>query len=181
MQISKTTIDGVLILEPKIFEDSRGYFFESYNQKKFNLAHNQDYCFVQDNQSISSRGTLRGIHFQIEPMAQAKLIQVLEGEIYDVAVDLRKDSKTYCQWVSVKLSSFNHHQLFIPEGFGHAFLTISDTAKIMYKVSKHYSKEHEKVIRYDDPKLNIEWPLDDIKLSIKDKNAGFISDSIKYF
>ena len=181
MQVSKTTIEGVRIIEPKIFEDSRGYFFESYNQKKFNLANSQDYRFVQDNQSISSRGTLRGIHFQMEPMAQAKIVQVLEGEIYDVAVDLRKDSKTYCQWVSVKLSSSNHYQLFIPEGFGHAFLTMSHTAKIMYKVSKHYSKEHEKVIRYDDPKLNIEWPLDDIKLSIKDKNAGFISDSITYF
>lgn len=181
MQISQTAIDGVLIIKPRLFEDPRGYFFESYNQKEFNLAVNQDYHFVQDNQSMSSQGTLRGIHFQTEPMAQAKLVQVLEGEIYDVAVDLRKDSLTYCKWVSVKLSKSNQQQLFIPEGFGHAFLTISSSANVMYKVNKYYSKEHEKAIRYDDPKLNIKWPLDNIKLSTKDKNASFISENVKYF
>lgn len=181
MQISKTPIDDVYVITPRIFEDSRGYFFESYNQKQFNSVTKLDYNFVQDNYSMSSKGTLRGIHFQTKPMAQAKLVQVLEGEIYDIAVDLRRDSDTYCQWISVILSSSNHQQLFIPEGFGHAFLTTSKIARVMYKVNKHYSKQHEKVIRYDDPKLKIKWPLNEIKLSVKDKNAGFISESTKYF
>ena len=181
MKIEKTDLSGVLLITPEIFEDERGYFYESFNKKKFEEITKSKFDATQDNQSYSHQGILRGIHFQTQPLAQAKLIQVLEGEIFDVAVDLRNDSNTYCKWVSINLSSSNHQQLFIPKGFGHAFLTISKTAKVMYKVDQNYSKDHEKVIRYDDPMLKINWPLDNIKLSTKDQNAEFISENVKYF
>ena len=181
MKIKSTSIEDVLLIVPDIHSDSRGYFYESFNQQKFSSLTGRSFVPVQDNQSFSQLGTLRGIHFQINPMSQAKLVRVVEGEVYDVAVDLRKDSSTYCEWVGEKLSSVDHNQLFIPEGFGHAFLVLSKNATIVYKVDNHYSPKHENCIRYDDPKINIKWPPLDYKLSERDSRAGFIDDHEDFF
>ncbi len=181
MKIKSTSIEDVFLIKPDIHSDSRGYFYESFNEKEFSSLIGQSFMPVQDNQSFSEFGTLRGIHFQINPMAQAKLIRVVNGEIYDVAVDLRKDSDTYCEWVGEKLSAADHNQLFIPEGFGHAFLVLSENATIIYKVNNYYSPKHELSIRYDDPKINIKWPSVKYKLSEKDSSADFIHDHVSYF
>ena len=181
MKIKSTSIEDVLLINPDLHSDSRGYFYESFNQQKFSSLIGRSFVPVQDNQSFSQQGTLRGIHFQVNPMCQAKLIRVVDGEIYDVAVDLRKSSSTYCEWVGVKLSSSDHNQLFIPEGFGHAFLVLSKKATIIYKVNNYYSSKHEHCIRYDDPKINIKWPALDYKLSQKDSEAGFIDDCENFF
>ena len=181
MKIKTTFLEDVLLISPDINSDSRGYFYESFNQQKFSSLIGRTFAPVQDNQSYSQQGTLRGIHFQINPMSQAKLIRVIDGEIYDVAVDLRKNSRTYCEWVGEKLSSEDHNQLFIPEGFGHAFLVLSKNATIIYKVNNYYSPKHEHCLRYDDPKINIKWPALDYKLSEKDSSAGFINDHENFF
>tara|TARA_B100000035_G_C20846011_1_gene485246 strand:+ start:230 stop:775 length:546 start_codon:yes stop_codon:yes gene_type:complete len=181
MKIKSAAIKDVLIITPEIYEDSRGYFYESFNKKKFQSFSGNTFNSIQDNQSYSEYGTLRGIHFQSNPMSQAKLVRVIEGEIFDVAVDLRESSPTYCHWVGEKLSSENHNQLYIPEGFGHAFLVLSKKATIIYKVNNYYSPHHERSIRYDDPKLNIQWPDIKFKLSHKDANAPFIDDQSSYF
>ena len=181
MKIKSTSLEGVLLTTPDIHTDTRGYFYESFNQKEFFSLTGRSFSPVQDNQSFSEYGTLRGIHFQINPMAQAKLIKVLDGEIYDVAVDLRRDSDTYCKWVGENLSSADHNQLFIPEGFGHAFLVLSKNATVSYKVNNYYSPKHEHCIRYDDPKINVKWPSSEYKLSEKDSSAGFIDDHANLF
>lgn len=157
MKVEKLPIEGLLLIEPTIFTDDRGYFYESFHQKKFveNTAQNID--FVQDNQSKSSKGTLRGLHFQKPPHAQDKLIRVLEGEILDVVVDLRKSSPTYLQHLKVKLDAISHKQFFIPKGFAHAFLTLSDEAVIAYKCSTYYHKDSESGLKYNDPDLGIDW------------------------
>lgn len=169
MIIEKTFINDLVIITPRVFEDSRGYFFEAYNQAKF-YENGIAYQFIQDNQSFSKRGVIRGLHLQINPFAQAKLIRVLEGEILDVAVDLRKNSPTYGQHFSVVLSAENKKQLMVPHGFAHGFSVLSEMASVLYKVDQVYHKESERGIRYDDPTLAIDWQLslDEIIVSEKD-------------
>jgi len=177
MNVIETKLPGVCIIEPQVFGDHRGWFMESWSQKKM-ADKGLDVDFVQDNQSFTAKkGTLRGIHFQQYPMAQAKLVRVVRGAVMDVAVDLRKDSPTYKQWVSVELSAENKRQLFIPQGFGHAFLTLTDDVEFVYKCDNLYSRELERSIRYDDPEIGIEWGIDAPVLSDKDVAAPFLKDS----
>jgi len=170
MNILKTNIEGVLIIEPKVFGDERGYFFESYSQKLFEEKVCQT-CFVQDNESKSKYGVVRGLHFQRAPYEQAKLVRVIAGRVLDVAVDIRPGSPTYGQHVSTVLSGDNKRQLFIPRGFAHGFAVLSDEALFQYKCDNYYAPGHEGAIRWDDPKLAIDWmlPPGDIILSGKDK------------
>ena len=159
MKIEQTFIQDLVILKPSVFEDERGYFFEAYNKNKLSdLGIHID--FVQDNQSFSKKGTLRGLHYQNPPFAQTKLVRVLQGEILDVAVDLRKDSSTFGRHFSVLLSSENKKQLLIPQGFAHGFSVLSETAVVLYKCDQYYNKESEGGIRYDDVTLNIDWGMD---------------------
>ena len=177
MNVIETKLAGVVIVEPQVFGDHRGWFMESWSQKT--MADNGlNVNFVQDNQSYTARkGTLRGIHFQQYPMAQTKLVRVTRGAVMDVAVDLRKDSPTYRQWVAVELSAENRKQLLIPQGFGHAFLTLTDDVEFVYKCDNFYSKEHDRNIRFDDPELGVEWGIADPILSEKDAAAPFLKDS----
>lgn len=165
---TKTDIEGVYIVEPKLFGDSRGYFMETYNAEIFK-ANGLDYDFVQDNQSKSRKGVLRGLHFQ-KNHPQAKLVRVLNGEVFDVAVDLRKDSATYGKWVGVVLSGENKKQLMIPRGFAHGFLVLSDEAEFAYKCDDFYHPEDEGGIMYNDPDVNIEWPEIDCDYLLSDKD-----------
>lgn len=176
----KTSIDGVYIITPKKFGDNRGYFMETYNEHDFK-ENGLNYNFVQDNQSKSSRGVLRGLHFQINH-PQAKLVRVIEGEVYDVAVDLRKGSKTYGKYVGVILSAENNKQLMIPRGFAHGFLVLSDSAIFAYKCDDFYHPEDEGGIAFDDPDVNIDWPFkDNLNLSEKDKNRKTLKEvNIKF-
>jgi dTDP-4-dehydrorhamnose 3,5-epimerase len=169
MTIEKTTIQDLVIITPAVFEDSRGYFFEAYNQAKF-LESGINYNFIQDNQSFSERGVIRGLHLQINAYAQAKLVRVLQGEILDVAVDLRKNSPTYRQHFSVVLSAENKKQLMVPHGFAHGFSVLSETASVLYKVDQVYHKESERGIRYDDPMLNIDWQLRPEEVIVSEKD-----------
>ncbi|WP_395066840.1 dTDP-4-dehydrorhamnose 3,5-epimerase [Paraburkholderia silvatlantica] len=159
MNLIPTEIPGVLILEPKVFGDSRGFFYESFNQQRFNAAVGCDVQFVQDNHSLSAKGVLRGLHFQTQPMEQGKLVRVVKGEVFDVAVDIRRDSPTFRKWVGVHLSAENKRQLWIPGGLAHGFLVLSDHAEFLYKTDNYYSPEHERSIRWDDPSIGIEWPM----------------------
>jgi len=181
MKVKSTSIKDVLLVTPETFEDSRGYFFESFNENEFSSIIGRSFSSVQDNQSYSSLGTLRGIHFQSPPMSQAKIVRVLDGEIYDVAVDLRKDSSTYCKWVGEYLSSENKQQLYIPEGFGHAFVVTSKSATVLYKVNNYYSPRHEQSIKFDDPTLGIKWPDVPLNLSAKDSQADYIDSESSFF
>ncbi|MEA2012110.1 MAG: dTDP-4-dehydrorhamnose 3,5-epimerase [Verrucomicrobiota bacterium] len=175
MKIIKTKLPGVLIIEPTVLEDSRGFFMESYNKNKFSAnAINVD--FVQDNHSRSTAGTLRGLHWQAAPQGQDKLVRVVRGEIYDVAVDVRRDSSTFGQWVGVTLSETNKRQLFIPKGFAHGFCVLSKIADFLYKCTAFYSPEHEKGILWNDSKLNIDWPIKNPLLSEKDKKLPHLSE-----
>ena len=161
MTIVKTNIPDVIIFQPKVFGDSRGFFFESFNQNVFNEVVGTDkYSFVQDNHSRSAKGVLRGLHYQNPPYAQTKLVRVLQGEIMDVAVDLRKDSPTYGQHFGIKLTAENKKQLLVPQGFAHGFSVLSDTAVVLYKCDQFYNKASEGGIRFDDPALNIDWGID---------------------
>lgn len=171
MSFHKTPIEGLLIYEPKVFKDERGYFFESYNQKVFHQHFLSEVNFVQDNQSFSTYATLRGLHFQTGPHAQAKLVRVLRGVVYDVAVDLRADSPTFGKHYGVELSSENKRQFYIPRGFAHGFVVLSEEAEFFYKVDNFYNKESEGGIVFNDPDLNINWniPPHQIKLSTKDQ------------
>lgn len=170
MQINKTNIEGCFEIIPRVFQDERGYFFESFNQSTFEKETGAKPFFVQDNQSFSSRGVLRGLHFQKGIHAQAKLVRVLDGEVLDVAVDLRPESKTYGQIVRTKLSSDNRKQLFIPRGCAHGFVTLSNTATFFYKCDNFYNKESEGGVLYNDSELNIDWILDGSELIISDKD-----------
>ena len=177
MNVISTAIPDVKIFEPKVFGDSRGFFLESFNQKVFEEATGLKRCFVQDNHSKSSRGVLRGLHYQLPPMEQGKLVRVIQGEVFDVAVDIRKTSPTFGQWVGVYLSAENKRQLWVPEGFAHGFLTLSDTAESLYKTTNYYSPQHEEAIAWNDPDLNIQWPqVDAFILSSKDEKAKRFSD-----
>ena len=182
MKVISLSIPDILLIEPQIFKDERGFFFESFNQKTFNKATKQDIYFVQDNHAESSKGVLRGLHYQKNPKAQAKLVRVTEGEVFDVAVDLRLASPTFGHWVSTILSKENQRQLFIPEGFAHGYLTLSDRATVLYKASQFYSPAHEVSIRWDDKMLNIDWPKTQrVTLSTKDNEAIFFDRSETYF
>lgn len=171
MIVKETRLKGCYIIEPTIFKDERGYFYESYNKLKLEAALGQKISFVQDNQSRSKRGVLRGIHFQKGQFAQAKLVRVLQGEVLDVVVDLRKDSKTFGQYESIVLSDANKKQLFVPRGFGHGFITLSVASEFAYKCDNYYNKESESGIIYNDLLLNIDWkvPLHEIIVSEKDQ------------
>lgn len=176
MTFNKTEIDGVYIIEPKVFGDSRGFFMETYNENDFK-KNGLDYVFVQDNQSKSHKGVLRGLHFQKEH-PQAKLVRVVEGEVFDVAVDLRKGSKTYGKWVGVVLSEENKKMFMIPRGFAHGFVVLSETAQFVYKCDDFYHPEDEGGIMYNDPDINIEWPYKgDVELSEKDKKHPLLKES----
>lgn len=170
MAVVETPIEGLKIFEPRVFGDDRGYFFESYNFKTFKEA-GISASFVQDNQSRSVFGVLRGLHYQIPPFAQAKLVRVIEGKVLDVAVDIRPDSKTYGEWFSIILSAENKKQLFIPRGFAHGFLVLSETAEFFYKCDNFYSKESEGSILYNDPKLKIDWQIDLEKIILSEKDG----------
>lgn len=170
MEITKTDIEGLLIFEPQVFEDGRGYFFESFNKRKFEQALGSPINFVQDNQSKSEYGVLRGIHFQKGDHAQAKLVHVLQGSVLDVAVDLRTESKTFGEYVSIELSAENKKQLFIPRGFGHGFVVLSQKAEFFYKCDNFYNKEAEGGIIFNDPYLNIEWSIPENELIVSKKD-----------
>ncbi len=173
-----TDILDVLILEPKVFGDARGFFFESYNQRDFEAATGlHGLTFVQDNHSRSRRGVLRGLHYQLPPKAQGKLVRVVRGAVFDVAVDIRRDSPTFGRWVGVELSESNHRQLWIPPGFAHGFLVLSDEADFLYKTTDYYSPAHERCIRWDDPTLAIEWPLAEDAPLISAKDAAGVDFS----
>ncbi|HDD9260867.1 TPA: dTDP-4-dehydrorhamnose 3,5-epimerase, partial [Escherichia coli] len=168
MNVIETEIPDVLIFEPKVFGDERGFFFESFNQKVFEEAVGRKVNFVQDNHSRSVKGVLRGLHFQIKPYSQAKLVRCVKGEVYDVAVDIRPESSTYCKWVGVFLSAQNKKQLWIPEGFAHGFVVVSDEAEFLYKTTNYYMPSAEGCIRWDDPALNIDWPMKTNELILSD-------------
>lgn len=177
MNVIETGLPGVYVIEPQVFGDHRGWFMESWSEKKME-DHGIYVDFVQDNQSYTmKKGTLRGIHFQQNPMAQAKLVRVVRGAVMDVAVDLRKGSPTYKQWVAVELSAENRKQLFIPKGFGHAFLTLTDDVEFVYKCDEFYSRKLDRNIRFDDPEINILWGIDEPILSDKDAAAPLLRDS----
>ncbi|MFO1389017.1 dTDP-4-dehydrorhamnose 3,5-epimerase [Cellvibrio sp.] len=172
MRVIETALPDVKIIVPSRFEDSRGFFSESYNARGFNKLIGSNVQFVQDNHSYSTKGTLRGLHYQIAPKQQAKLVRVVAGEVYDVVVDMRKSSPTFGLWVSVLLSGRNGYQLWVPEGFAHGFYVLSESADYLYKTTEYYSKEHERNISWNDPDLAISWPLSDApNLSPKDGSA----------
>ncbi|MBC7671353.1 MAG: dTDP-4-dehydrorhamnose 3,5-epimerase [Polaromonas sp.] len=172
MNVITTAIEGVLILEPKVFGDARGFFMESFNQKAFNDAVGHEVVFVQDNHSRSSKGVLRGLHYQLPPHAQGKLVRVTEGSVFDVAVDIRSGSPTYGLWVGVDLSEHNSRQLWIPPGLAHGFLVTSDSADFLYKTTDYYAPAAEATIRWDDPDLGIGWPLGHDVPSLSGKDAA---------
>ena len=177
MNVIKTDIEGLVVLEPRVFGDSRGYFFESFNARTFEEAVG-NVNFVQDNESKSSYGVVRGLHFQKPPHAQAKLVRVVKGKVLDVAVDLRKDSPTFGKYVAVELSEDNHRQVFIPRGFAHGFSVLSDEVVFQYKCDNYYAPESEGAVAWDDPDLDIDWrvPADKVLLSEKDKKHPFLKD-----
>lgn len=177
MKITPTAIPDVLLIEPRVFGDARGFFFESFNQKSFAEATGVNLPFVQDNHSKSVKGVLRGLHYQVEPHAQGKLVRVTQGAVFDIAVDLRKDAKTFGQWVGVTLSAENKQQLWIPPGFAHGFLVLSDTAEFLYKTTDYYAPQAERSLRWDDPTLAIAWPLEgEPILADKDRQGHMFSE-----
>ena len=178
--------EGLLLITPDKYKDQRGFFYESWNKKIFDKQTNSKTNFVQDNHSSSSKGVLRGLHYQINPSPQGKLVRCVFGEIFDVAVDLRKKSKTFANWVGVNLSAENMQQFWIPEGFAHGFLTMSDNAEVLYKTTDFWEKDCEKSIKWDDETLSINWPLEKINLefpllSKKDKESKTFQKSLKNF
>ena len=170
MQVIETSINGVVIIEPKLFKDNRGYFYESFNVKEFNDKVGS-INFVQDNESKSSYGVLRGIHFQKPPFSQAKLVRVIKGKVLDIAVDLRKGSPTYGQWEGVYLSAENKRQFYVPEGFAHGFVVLSDVAEFSYKCTDFYHPNDEGGLAWNDPEIGVEWPIpEDMELTISEKD-----------
>ena len=176
-------VEGPLLITPKLFGDDRGFFFESWNQRRFNDAVGAAISFSQDNHSRSCRGVLRGLHYQLEPEPQGKLVRCPVGAIFDVAVDLRRSSPTFGQWVGAELNAENQQQLWVPVGFGHGFLTLSDTAEVLYKASGFWSKSSERSLRWNDPDLAIAWPLDRLNgsgplLAEKDAAAPLLAEAM---
>jgi dTDP-4-dehydrorhamnose 3,5-epimerase len=181
MKIIKTDIDGVYILEPKVFGDHRGWFTESYSKRKFEEL-GIDIEFIQDNHSFSAqKGALRGLHFQINPKAQTKLVRCTKGKILDVAVDIRKGSPTYKNWVAVELTEENKKQLLIPKGFAHGFLSLTDNVEVQYKVDEYYAPDCDRSIRFDDPEIGVDWGIRNPILSEKDVKAPLLKDSDSNF
>ncbi len=181
MQITELNIPGVLLVEPKVFGDERGFFFESFNEKAFNKIVGRSVDFVQDNHSKSQKGVLRGLHYQIQ-QPQGKLVRVVAGEVFDVAVDIRKKSPTFGKWVGIILSAENKKQLWVPEGFAHGYLTLSDKAEFLYKTTDYYAPEFERSILWNDPAINIRWPTDFKPiLSAKDQHASLLSKAEVFY
>ncbi|MEB3231044.1 MAG: dTDP-4-dehydrorhamnose 3,5-epimerase [Leptolyngbyaceae bacterium] len=179
MNIIPTDIPDVLIVEPRVFGDERGFFFESYNAKGFAEKTGTELNFVQDNHSRSLKGVLRGLHYQIQ-QAQGKLVRVVVGSVYDVAVDIRQNSPTFGQWVGCLLSAENKHQLWVPPGFAHGFLVVSEVAEVLYKTTDFYAPEHERSILWNDPAIGIDWPInadDEVLLSKKDQDGKVLKDA----
>jgi len=186
MNVIETKIKDLLILEPRIFADERGWFMESFNQQIFERALTERGlnvpAFVQDNHSLSQKGVLRGLHYQLDPHAQGKLVRVVQGRAWDVAVDIRQDSPTFGGWVGVELSSENHKQFWIPAGFAHGFIALEDNTQFLYKTTDYYSKECERSIVWNDQRLNIEWPIEEslsLKLTDKDQLASTLLQAIE--
>jgi dTDP-4-dehydrorhamnose 3,5-epimerase len=177
MKVTPTAIPDVLIIEPKVFGDERGFFFESFNQKAFNAATGLDVNFVQDNHSRSAKGVLRGLHYQ-EQQPQGKLVRVVRGSVFDVAVDIRRGSPTFGKWVGIELTEENHKQLWVPPGFAHGFLVLSTSADFLYKTTDYYAPQHERCIAWNDPEIGIQWPSDvHPLLSPKDQLGAMLSAS----
>lgn len=178
MQVTRLAIPDVVLLEPKVFGDERGFFFESFNRQAFKDAAGLDPDFVQDNHSRSVKGVLRGLHYQLPPKAQGKLVRVVAGKVFDVAVDIRKGSPTFGKWVGEVLSAENKRQLWIPPGFAHGFLTLSEAAEFLYKTTDYYSPAHERCIRWDDPEIAVKWPVEaPPSLSGKDRRGANFAEA----
>ena len=179
MQVTPTALPEVLLIEPKVFGDARGFFMESWNEARFNAALGRDVHFVQDNHSRSSRGVLRGLHYQLPPHPQGKLVRVTQGAAFDVAVDIRRGTPSFGQWTGVTLSAANRRQLWVPEGFAHGFVALEDDTHFLYKTTDVYARDCERAIRWNDPALGIEWPLDGLqpRLAAKDAEAPLLADA----
>ncbi len=177
---TRLDIPEIILIEPTVFPDSRGYFAETYKMTDFKM-NGIEHDFVQDNHSKSKAGVLRGLHYQANPKAQGKLVRVIAGSIFDVAIDIRQNSPTYGKWVSRVLSADNHNMLWIPAGFAHGVLTLEDNTQLIYKVTEQYSPEHDRCIRFDDPAINIQWPIRQPDLSEKDLKAPFLKDADNNF
>ena len=172
MQVQRLAIPDVLLLTPRVFEDERGFFYESFNQKVFDEAVGRKVTFVQDNHSKSAKGVLRGLHYQLPPKAQGKLVRVVRGAVFDVAVDIRRESPTFGKWVSAELTEENRAQLWIPEGFAHGFLALRDGTEVLYKATEFYAVELERSLRWDDAQVGVHWPISrPTAISIKDGSA----------
>ena len=178
METEFTILVGVLVVRPRIFKDERGFFLESWNQHEFDQAVGREVRFVQDNHSRSKRGVLRGLHYQVAPASQAKLVTVMQGKIFDVAVDIRPDSETFGKWIGEELCGDQRSSLWIPEGFAHGFVVLSDEADVLYKTTEFYSPENERCIRWDDNDLDVEWPLSGKAPLVSAKDAAGISFKI---
>ncbi|MNZ66320.1 dTDP-4-dehydrorhamnose 3,5-epimerase [compost metagenome] len=177
MKATRLAIPDIVLFEPKVFGDDRGFFFESFNHRQFEAAIGRPAQFVQDNHSRSLKGVLRGLHYQIQ-QSQGKLVRVVQGEVFDVAVDIRKDSPTFGQWVGEYLSDDNKRQLWVPEGFAHGFVVLSESAEFLYKTTDYYAPEHERAILWNDPQLAIAWPIDEAPtLSAKDQLGKLLADA----
>ena len=179
MNAIQTDIDGLLILEPKVFGDARGFFYESFNEQVFRQVTGVDVAFVQDNHSRSSKGVLRGLHYQLPPHAQGKLVRCVRGAVFDVAVDIRVGSATFGKWVGVELSETNHRQFWIPPGFAHGFLTLTDAAEFLYKTTAYYAPTHDRSILWNDPAIGVLWPDVGLapQLSAKDAGAALLANA----
>jgi dTDP-4-dehydrorhamnose 3,5-epimerase len=182
MKATPTAIADVMVIEPKVFGDSRGFFYESFNQEAFNKATGLDVQFVQDNHSRSAQGVLRGLHYQLPPFAQGKLVRCTRGAVWDVAVDIRKSSATFGQWVGAELTEDNHKQFWIPPGFAHGFIVLSDSADFLYKTTAYYAPTHDRCIAWDDPDVGIDWPsiATQPSLSAKDQQGLALRDAEKF-
>lgn len=182
LKVTPTAIPGVLILEPRVFGDERGFLLESFNQRAFNEATGLDVQFVQDNHSRSAKGVLRGLHYQVPPHEQGKLVRVVRGSVFDVAVDIRRDSPTFGKWVGVELSEDNHRQLWIPPGLAHGFLVTSESADSLYKMTDYYAPAAERVLRWDDPEVGIAWPLNGLlpTMAERDRQAPLLKHNIEH-
>jgi dTDP-4-dehydrorhamnose 3,5-epimerase len=171
VKVTPTSIPDLLVIEPKVFGDSRGFFYESFNQQAFNQATGLDVQFVQDNHSRSTQGVLRGLHYQLPPHAQGKLVRCTRGAVWDVAVDIRKSSATFGKWVGVELTEENHKQFWIPTGFAHGFVVLSESADFLYKTTNYYAPSHDHCIVWNDPTINIKWPEIGTPLALSGKDA----------
>ncbi len=177
MQVTRLDIEGLVVFEPRVFEDERGAFFESFNLARFREATGLDVDFVQDNHSVSHRNVLRGLHYQVDPYAQGKLVRVVSGAAWDVAVDIREGSPTFGKWAAVELSADNRKQFWIPPGFAHGFLALEDRTEFLYKTTNYWHKDSERTIRWDDPSINVQWPARGTPV-LSEKDAGANGTSI---